>query len=445
MPQRESFLPQAKSAGERAVELHARYRGKIQMLSKVPVDDPADFAVWYTPGVAEPCRKIQADPNLAYQLTNKANSVAIVSDGTRVLGLGDIGPLAGLPVMEGKALLFKYLGGVDAFPLCLATRDADELTRVVEVLQPSFGGVNLEDIAQPKCFRVLAALRERLGIPVWHDDQQGTALVVVAALQNALSCVGKSLANARIALIGVGAANVANFRLLVASGASRSAFIACDRRGILHPRRRDLQEQSESFREKWELCQSTNEAGRTGGIAEALQGADVCLAFSTPQENLIRPDWIRGMARDSIVFACANPTPEIWPRDAQAAGAAIVATGRSDLPNQVNNSLAFPGVFRGALDVRARAITDEMALAAAQQLASYAARGGLDPTAIVPRMDEIEVAVEVAVATGMAAQRLGLAERPLPAEVLRTQARNTIQSARAACQLLIQGGRIAPT
>jgi malate dehydrogenase (oxaloacetate-decarboxylating) len=259
------------------------------------VRGPEDFAIWYTPGVAAPCREIAASPERVFDHTNRGNLVAIVSDGTRVLGLGDIGPEAGLPVMEGKALLFKLLGGVDALPLCIGTKDPDEIVRVVECLAPSFGGVNLEDIAQPKCFQVLDRLRERLPIPVWHDDQQGTATVVVAALENALAVVGKRLERARIAMIGFGAANVAVYRLLRARGADPSGIVACDRRGTLHRERADLGAERERFADKWRACCDTNPEPVRGGIAETLRGADVCIAFSEPGPGVIAPDWIRGM------------------------------------------------------------------------------------------------------------------------------------------------------
>jgi malate dehydrogenase (oxaloacetate-decarboxylating) len=339
------------TTGSRAAEAlrrHAAHHGKIQTAPKVPIG-PGDFGIWYTPGVAAPCTEIRDHPDLVYEYTNKGNSVAIVTDGSRILGLGDIGPEAGLPVMEGKALLFKYLGGVDAMPLCLAVESPEELIRTVEIVAPSFGGVNLEDIRQPVCFQVLDTLRRRLPVPVWHDDQQGTAMVAVAALVNALRLVGKDLASIRIAMIGMGAANVATFRLLRAMGVARDQVVACDSRGILHPERADIEFERHRFPDKWRICTSTNPDGRTGGIAEALMGADVCLAFSRSGPDVIRPVWVERMAPNAIVFACANPVPEIWPRDAHAAGARIVATGSSDLPNQVNNSLAFPGVFpRGA-------------------------------------------------------------------------------------------------
>ena len=357
------------SSSSEALDLHRRYAGKMQTMPKCPISGPADFAVWYTPGVAEPCRAIQRSPEAAYDLTNKGNLVAVVSDGSRVLGLGDIGPVAGLPVMEGKCLLFKYLGGVDAVALCLATRTAEELVQAVTWLAPSFGAINLEDIAQPKCFRVLDSLRTGLDIPIWHDDQQGTATVVLAGLINALRLTGRDFQNVRIAMVGFGAANVATYRLLIAYGLAPQQIVACDSKGLLHKDRRDIEEVQTSYPMKWEACSRSTTNGRTGGIDEALRGADVCLAFSKPGPAIIQPEWIKGMSKRAIVFACANPVPEIWPDAALAAGAEIVATGRSDFASQVNNSLIFPGMFRGILDVRASAITDRMAIAAAHALA----------------------------------------------------------------------------
>lgn len=393
---------------EDAVRLHRLYRGKIQVTPKCPIRQAGDFSWLYTPGVAAPCRVIQANPNEAYALTGKANRIAVVSDGSRVLGLGNIGPLAGLPVMEGKALLFKYLGGVDAIALCLATQDEREFVRAVELLEPSFGGINLEDIAQPRCFRVLEALRRTMHIPVWHDDQQGSATVAVAGLLNALKVVNKPLASARIAMIGMGAANVSIYRLLRTAGADPSQIIACDTGGTLHRNRRDIEDRRNEFREKWTVCLETNPTAITGGIEEALRGADVCLAFARSDPSLIQPGWIRAMARDAIVFACANPEPEIWPQDAKAAGARIAATGRSDFCNQVNNSLVFPGIFRGTLDARASAISDEMALAAAQALAKCAEERGLTEDAILPGMDDVHMVARVAAATATKAQEQGL-------------------------------------
>ena len=430
MPTKEELIAKAQAPSAEALRLHPLYRGKVQMAAKCPIRDFSDFSIWYTPGVAASCRAIQQQPELVFEHTNRGNLIAIVSDGTRVLGLGDIGPEAGLPVMEGKSLLFKYLGGVDAVPLCLGTKDPEELIRTVEILAPSFGGINLEDISQPKCFGVLDRLRASLPIPVWHDDQQGTATVVIAALTNALKLVGKCLDKVRITLVGIGAANVAIYRLLVARGVSPGAILACDRQGLLHRGRKDVEREQDRFRDKWRICQESNADQVTGGIADALRGADVCLAFSASGPDTIQPQWVRGMARDAILFACANPIPEIWPWDAREAGVRIVATGRGDFPNQVNNSLGFPGIFRGALDVRARTISDEMALAAADALAQLTEETGLTEERIVPRMDESEVAPRVAVATGLQAQAQGLAQLKKTREELSESAVRLIAAAR---------------
>jgi malate dehydrogenase (oxaloacetate-decarboxylating) len=438
------MLAKAEKPSREAMRLHAFYQGKVQIVPKCPIRDPSDFAIWYTPGVAAPCRAIQADPQRVYELTNRANSIAIVSDGTRVLGLGDIGPEAGMPVMEGKALLFKYLGGVDAVPICLGTKDPDEIVRTVKFLEPSFGGINLEDISQPKCFRILDALRKNMTIPVWHDDQQGSATVLLAGLLNAVRVVGKDIRRIRIAMIGMGAANVSIYRLLKVSGVDLGGIVACDRKGTLHKGRRDLEAQQGTFPDKWRVCQETNTKGVTGGVSEAMRGADVCIAFSAP--GILRPEWVQTMARDAVVFACANPIPEIWPWEAKEAGAKIVASGRSDFPNQVNNSLVFPAVFRGALDVRARTITDEMAWVAAHELAKCAEERGIHEEYILPKMEEWKVVPRVAVATAMKAQEQGVAKLTKPPEQLFEAAVRRIKEAREATQCLIEAGiiRTAP-
>ncbi len=442
MSKQDELLAKAKKPGEDAMRLHAFYRGKVQMVPKCPIRSADDFAIWYTPGVAAPCKAIQADRELVFEHTNRANTIAIVSDCTRVLGLGDIGPEAGLPVMEGKALLFKYLDGVDAVPICLGTKDPDELVRTATLLEPSFGGINLEDIAMPKCFRVLRELRNRAGIPVWHDDQQGTATVLLAGLINVLKVVGKELGTIRIAMIGMGAANVPTYRVLKACGADPAKIIACDIGGILGRHRRDYETRQEEFAEQWTVCLETNPQKLQGGIREALQGADVCVAFSAG--GIIAGEWIAGMAKDAIVVACANPVPEIWPWEAKEAGAKIVATGRSDFPNQVNNSLVFPGVFRGALDVRARTITDEMGMAAAHELARCAEERGIHAENILPRMDEWEVVPRVAAATVLKAQKQGLARLRKSRQELLDAAAKKIREARDATRVLMKEGVIAP-
>lgn len=441
MLNKEELLARANQPSAEAMRLHLAYHGKIQVVPKCPVQNFSDFSVWYTPGVAAVCREIQANAMRSFEYTNRGNTIAIVSDGTRVLGLGDIGPEAGMPVMEGKALLFKYLGGIDAIPLCLGTKDPDQINQTVRVLEPSFGGINLEDISQPKCFRILDHLRSTMHIPVWHDDQQGTATVILAALSNALKIVGKELPRVRITLVGIGAANVAVYRLLLASGVNAASVIACDRKGTLHRGRQDVEALSQSFPEKWELCCNSNSDQVTGGIDEALRGADVCISLAASGPDVVRPEWVQSMAADAIVFACANPVPEIWPWVAKEAGARIVATGRGDFPNQVNNSLAFPGIFRGALDVQATTITDGMALAAAREIAR-AAEPGLHEERIVPRMDEWEIFPRIAAATGVQAQAEHVAKLNKSQAELLEHAALIIRNARESTQTLMQAGLI---
>ncbi len=432
----------ADALAERAVRLHAHYRGKVQIAPRCPVRDLRDFSLWYTPGVAASCSAIVEEPERVWEQTNRSNAIAIVSDGSRVLGLGNIGPEAGLPVMEGKSLLFKLLGGVDATPLCVRVGDEEELVRTVEILEPSFGGINLEDIASPRCFRVLDACRERMQIPVWHDDQQGSATVLLAALTNALQLVGKRIDAVRIAMVGAGAANVAVYRLLTNCGIEPGAIVACDTGGTLHPARADIEERQTELNDKWRICRESNADGVVGGIAEALRGADVCIALSAPGPGVIAPEWVAQMAPEAIVFACANPTPEIWPDEARAAGARVVATGRCDLPNQVNNSLAFPGIFRGTLDVRARQISDGMAIAAATELAVFARERGLREDAILPTMEEWQVYPRIAAATALAAQDEGLTESARTRESLLDEATRKIRAARDQAEALLAAGVI---
>jgi len=415
-------LSTVKNPEEKALRWHSLYKGKIEIGLKAPVRSYNDFAIWYTPGVAEPSMAIRNSRERVYDYTNKGNFVAIVTDGTRVLGLGDVGAEAALPVMEGKAMLFKYLGGVDAFPVCLKTKDADEIITVVKEIAPSFGGVNLEDIESPKCYYILERLKEELNMPVWHDDQQGTALVILAGLMNALKVVGKSLSDVTISLIGAGAANMNVARYVGMAGAKYGNMIMVDSRGILNPDRKDVK----GDKNKWEMCKKTNKEGRSGGIREAMCDTDVCIALSTPGPGVIKKEWVADMADNAIVFACANPMPEIMPWEAKEAGARIVATGRSDFENQVNNSLGFPAVFRGALDVRATCITDEMCITAADAIASYAEEKGISEDYIIPKMEEREMYVREAVAVGMKAIEQGVAKRVLSEDELEEEVRARI-------------------
>lgn len=427
-----------------AMKYHPFYKGKIQTALKCPVRSYDDFAIWYTPGVAEPCKAIQKDVDLVFEYTNRANTVAIITDGTRVLGLGNIGPEAGLPVMEGKALLFKYLGGVDAFPIALATKDAEKIIEVVKALEPSFGGINLEDIEKPKCFYILERLRQEMRIPVWHDDQQGTATVTVAAFINAVKFVGKRISDVIVTLIGAGAANIAIARLLIAYGVPPGNLRLVDSKGILYAEREDVDKLQFQDRWKYEMAIKTNKDRVVGGIPESLKGADVCIAMSKPGPGVIKKEWVTAMAEDSIVFACANPVPEIWPWEAKEAGAKIVATGRSDFPNQVNNSLGFPGIFRGALDVRAYTITDEMCLAAAEELARLAEERGLSEDYILPTMEDWEVYPREATVVAMKAIEQGVARIKKSREEIYEEAYRKIKAARDQTKLLMDKGFIPP-
>jgi malate dehydrogenase (oxaloacetate-decarboxylating) len=438
----EELLAKAEQPSKDALRLHPFYRGKIEVLPKCRIRDFNDFGIWYTPGVAAPCKEIHADIEKAYEMTNKWNFVAVVSDGSRVLGLGDIGPEAGLPVMEGKALLYKYLGGVDAFPICLDTKEPKEIIQAVKWLQPTFGGINLEDIAHPKCFHILDTLRKEMEIPVWHDDQQGTACVTVAGLLNAVKIVGKKMEDINVALIGAGAANIAISRLIITAGVNPAHIIAVDSKGILHKDRGDREMLKTKYKEKWHLCEVTNSRGVKGDIKEAMEGADVVLSASKPGPGVIKKEWIEQMAEDAIVFASANPIPEIWPWEAREAGARIIATGRSDFPNQVNNSLGFPGIFRGALDIRATKITDEMCIEAAKELAKVAEDHGISEDYIVPNMDQWEVFPREAVAVGSKGIEQGVARIKRPADERFKQAEAIIKKAREEVQLLMREGFI---
>lgn len=439
----DELLKKAQKPSANAMTLHPFYRGKVEMALKCAVRDLNDFSIWYTPGVAAPCKAIQAEPERVFDYTNKWNTVAVVSDGTRVLGLGDIGPKAGLPVMEGKALLYKYLGGVDGVAIMLDTKDPDKIIETVLMLQPAFGGVNLEDISQPKCFRILDTLREKAEIPIWHDDQQGTATVTLAGLMNALKLVGKRIEDVSITFVGSGASNVACSRLIFGRGADPTKCMMVDSKGILGPHRRDLEMRRHEYVDKWRLCQITNGELRQGGIPEAMEGVDVVIALSTPGPGTILPEWVQRMNKDAIVFACANPVPEIWPWEALEAGARIVATGRSDFPNQVNNSLGFPGIFRGALDVRAKTITDEMCFAAAEALADFIG-DDLDDEHLLPSMEDWQVFAREAAAVGMKAQEQGVARLTKSYDELYQHALMMIGRSRNLTQMMMDEGFIAP-
>ena len=434
----EELLAKAEQPSKDAMRLHAYYKGKIGVTLKCRIRDFNDFAIWYTPGVAAVCKEIHQDREKAYEYTNKWNFVAVISDGSRVLGLGDIGPEAGLPVMEGKGLLYKYLGGVDAFPLCLNEKDPDKFIAIVKALQPTFGGVNLEDISHPKCFHILDTLRKECEIPVWHDDQQGTACVTVAGLINALKIVGKKIGDVRVTMVGAGASGVAIARLMMVAGVTPGNMLNVDSKGILHRDRSDRDILQAKYKEKWDLCLKTNEKQVKGDVPDAIKGADVLVSVSTPGPGTIRKQWIKTMASDAIVFACANPVPEIWPWEAKEAGARIVATGRSDFPNQVNNSLGFPGIFRGALDVRATTITDEMCIAASNELAKVAEDHGISEDYIIPTMDEWEVFPREAVAVGSKGIEQGVARKKIPAEERFKIAAAIIKEARDQVQMLMR-------
>jgi malate dehydrogenase (oxaloacetate-decarboxylating) len=439
-PPMEELLAKAKKPALLSPAMHRFYEGKMQVIPKCTIRNTDDFAIWYTPGVAAPCKEIQADPDKSFELTNRWNYVAVVTDGTRVLGLGDIGPEAALPVMEGKALLFKYLGGVDAFPICLRTKDPDDIVRICRALEPSFGGINLEDIEKPKCFHVLEKAREQMQVPVWHDDQQGTATVILAGLINAFKLVGKKPKESLITLVGSGAANIRTAYVLMKWGVNPGNIILADSKGVIYKGRADINQQEDPW--KYDVTQKTNGEGRTGDIAEAFRGVDAVVAASKPGPNTIKKEWIKTMADSSIIFACANPIPEIWPWDAEEAGARIVATGRSDFPNQVNNSLGFPAIFRGVLDVKAKTITDDMCIAAATELANYAEERGMDERNLLPRMDEWEVFPREAVACALKSIEQGVARVKPSRQELYERASAIIKNARDSTELLMKHGLI---
>ncbi|HEV2316493.1 MAG TPA: NADP-dependent malic enzyme [Thermoplasmata archaeon] len=435
---------QTEEMGERAVDLARHFQGKIETVPKVPVRSLSDFNYWYTPGIAAVSQAIHEDPARAFELTGRWNTIAIVTDGSRVLGLGDMGPEAALPVMEGKALLFKYLGGVEAIPLPVKVASPEELIATVERIAPAVGGVNLEDIASPKCFRVLEELQKRLPIPVWHDDQLGTAAATMAGVLNALELTQRRMNQVRTVLLGSGAANLVTARLLIALGHDPHRLTLVDSKGVLDAEREDMDGLAFSNPWKYRLALQTDGGGRRGGPADALAEADMLLAASTPGPTTVKPEWIRSMHPESIVFALANPVPEIWPAAAHAAGAAVVATGRGDFPNQVNNSLVFPSVFRGVLDARARSIPDAIVLEAAQELARWTRERNLAPDHLLPTMEEREVFPHVAAAVAMKAVELGIARRRHSHEEFLERARERMERPRALIAALTAAGLAFP-
>lgn len=384
---------------EMALKKHYEWRGKIEVICRAPVTSREELSLAYTPGVAQPCLEIQKDQSKSYELTRRANLVAVITDGTAVLGLGDIGPEAAMPVMEGKCALFKAFADIDAFPLCVRSKDIDEIVRTIELISGSFGGINLEDISAPRCFEIERRLKEVCDIPIFHDDQHGTAVVTSAALINAMKLTGRKLSDVKIVISGIGAAGTAILKILLAQGAEN--IIACDRSGILSRDRENLSP------EKREVAAITNPANVRGTLADAMRGADVFIGVSAP--GCVTPEMVRSMAPDPIILAMANPVPEIMPDLAKEAGAAIVGTGRSDFPNQINNVLAFPGIFRGALDVRASDINEEMKIAAANAIAECVSDEALSPDCIIPSALDRVVAAKVAAAVADAARKSGVA------------------------------------
>ena len=383
-----------------SLKLHGEWKGKIEVVTRVPVENKDDLSLAYTPGVAQPCLEIQKDVNKSYELTRRWNMCLVVTDGSAVLGLGDIGPEAGMPVMEGKCVLFKAFGDVDAFPLCIKSNDVDEIVNTIYLISGSFGGVNLEDISAPRCFEIEKKLKEKCDIPIFHDDQHGTAIITLAGLTNALKVVGKKKEEVRVVMNGAGAAAISIARLLLTAGVKNITL--CDRKGAIYEGRKEGMNPV-----KEEMSKITNPEKKSGSLADMLVGADVFIGVSAP--GAVTTDMVKTMAKDAIIFACANPTPEIFPDDAKAGGAKVIATGRSDFPNQINNVLAFPGVLRGAFDVRAKDINDEMKIAAAEALAGLITDEELTPDYIIPKAFDKRVGAAVAKAVAETARKTGVA------------------------------------
>jgi len=429
-----------------SLEVHRLYGGKMQTIPKGGVYGFNWFNVWYTPGVSKISTTIREDNDSSFALNNRGNMVAVVSDSTRVLGDGDCTPPGGLGVMEGKAMLMKYLGGVDAIALCIDSKgpdgknDPNKIIEFVKMVQHSFGAINLEDISQPNCFKVLDELREVCDIPVWHDDAQGTACITLAGLINALKLAGKKISDAKIVLLGAGAANTAVARLILADGGDPAKMIVFDSKGSLHLGREDIKNDKRNYR-KWEICEMTN-PGRSPSMEDAMKGADVLISLSTPVPDTVKRSWIRSMAPKSIVFACANPVPEIWPYAAKEEGAFIVATARGDFPNQVNNSVCFPGILKGALLVRAKKITDGMAIRCAHSIAEFSQKRGINPDNIIATMEETEIYSVEAADVAQQAIKEGVARINLTWDEVYKRAKADIEATRAIVEDLKKLGHI---
>ena len=442
MPEKKKPIDTSKLA----IEYSRYYQGKMQMVPKVPVTSLDDFSIWYTPGVAAVSLAVAKDPDLSFEYTNRWNMLCILTDGSRVLGLGDIGPEGSLPVMEGKALIYKYLGGVDAIPIPVSAHDPEKIIEFALNIEPAFGAIHLEDIASPKCFQILDELKKKLTIPVWHDDQQGTAGVILAGLYNSLILTNRKLKDSKIVLMGAGAANIAAAKLMISAGAAPGNIILVDSKGILQPEREDMDRMMLQNKWKYQLALSTNSERRQGDIDEAVKGADALIAASKPGPDVPSKSTLRKMNKDAILFALSNPVPEIWPRDAKEAGIRIVATGRSDFPNQVNNSLIFPSVIRGVLDVKSKAVPDDAIIAGAKELAEYAQRhGALSDEHILPTMMDREIYPLVAAAVGDACVKMGISRIQLTRKQIQSRAEEIIQKTQKLIHVLQKSNLIEPT
>jgi malate dehydrogenase (oxaloacetate-decarboxylating) len=442
---RRSSSTKTASVSKLALKYSRHYEGKIQTIPKVPITSLNDFSIWYTPGVAAVSLAVAKNTDLSFEYTNRWNNLCILTDGSRVLGLGDIGPEGSLPVMEGKSLIYKVLGGVDAIPLPISAHETKQIMELATYIQPAFGAIHLEDISSPKCFEILDSLREKLTIPVWHDDQQGTAGVTLAALLNSLILTDRKLDNSKIVLFGAGAANIAAARLMVAAGIPSGNLIVVDSKGILYPEREDMDHMMLSNKWKYDLALSTNAEKLWGDVDVAAEGADVLIAASTPGPNVLASSTLRKMNKNAILFALSNPIPEIWPDAAKKAGIRIIATGRSDFPNQVNNSLLFPSIIRGVLDVRSKSIPDDVIVVAAQELANYTRdEGTLSDNHILPTMMDREIYPLVASAVGEKCVNMGIARKSLRRSQIEQRARRIIEQSRKIISSLQERHLIEP-